>query len=150
MSTHHCAVPLVCGGSTWARRRRRCLARATAAYSVSAGQPDDLYQLLGVTEAADGAPRGVPQHEQRAKHALSSVTARELKSAYRRQALQTHPDVNKAVRVSWQKRRVTFSRGAAQPDAADRFLRVKHAFTTLSDPASRAAYDRTRRGAIVL
>lgn len=46
-----------------------------------------------------------------------------LKQAYRRMARQTHPDVNK------------------EPDAAEQFRRVQHAYDLLSDARARRKYD---------
>lgn len=81
-------------------RRRRAEVRAATA---------DYYEVLGLPR--DAAPSAV-------------------KRAYRRAALQNHPDVSSA------------------PDAKERFLRVQEAYNVLSDPAQRAAYDRrTRVGA---
>lgn len=54
----------------------------------------------------------------------AGATAREIKAAYRRLARERHPDV---------------APGAA---AAADFLRLHHAYATLSDPDSRARYDR--------
>jgi DnaJ-class molecular chaperone len=34
-----------------------------------------------------------------------------------------------------------------QPDATDRFRKIKAAYTTLSDPAARSQYDRRSQGA---
>ena len=51
------------------------------------------------------------------------ATTKEIKSAYRRRALELHPDVNKA------------------PDASARFNEVKEAYNVLVDPARREAYD---------
>lgn len=48
-----------------------------------------------------------------------------IRRAHRVLARQYHPDLNKA------------------PDAADRFAQVQRAYETLSDPAKRAAYDRS-------
>jgi molecular chaperone DnaJ len=63
----------------------------------------DYYEVLGV-------PR--------------SASAEELKAAFRRQALQYHPDRNK------------------EPDAEERFKEVNEAYAVLSDDQKRAAYDR--------
>jgi preprotein translocase subunit Sec63 len=48
----------------------------------------------------------------------------EVKRAYRRLAMQYHPDKNK------------------DPSAADQFKTIAHAYETLSDPDKRAHYDR--------
>ncbi|PRW59130.1 dnaJ-like protein subfamily B member 5-like [Chlorella sorokiniana] len=53
-----------------------------------------------------------------------TATQAELKSAYRKLALQLHPDVSSA------------------PDASERFAAVAAAYDVLSDPESRALYDR--------
>ncbi len=63
----------------------------------------DYYEVLGVPRDADEAA---------------------IKSAYRKLALQHHPDVNKA------------------PDAEDRFKEVNEAYEVLSDSEKRQAYDR--------
>eukprot|EP00898_Chlorokybus_atmophyticus_P001383 jgi/Chlat1/2245/Chrsp17S02785 len=60
----------------------------------------------------------------------TGATDKEIKQAYRKLALKYHPDVNKAA------------------DAQERFLDIKMAYQTLSDPKSRQRYDweRTRTG----
>jgi len=68
---------------------------------------EDLYKILGVSRTA---------------------TTKEIKQAYRRKALDTHPDKAKD-----------------QPpeEAAERFRQVVHAFEILSDKTSRRRYDQT-------
>lgn len=68
---------------------------------------EDLYKILGVSKKA---------------------TTKEIKSAYRRKALDTHPDKNK---------------GIPPEEAAAAFQKVVHAFEILSDSESRKRYDRT-------
>lgn len=63
---------------------------------------NDFYDRLGVARTAD---------------------AREIKRAYRRKALEFHPDVNSA------------------PEAREQFVKINEAYETLSDPDKRRAYD---------
>lgn len=53
----------------------------------------------------------------------NTATGAEIKSAYRRLAKQWHPDV------------------AKEPDAAEQFKRINHAYEMLRDPAKRAKYN---------
>lgn len=83
------------------------------AYSPNAlaQQQDDLYSILGIARQA---------------------TILEIKQAYRRKALLTHPDKNAHLPADV---------------AAENFRHVVHAFEILSDVSSRQQYDRTGRTA---
>lgn len=59
-----------------------------------------------------------------------TATTKEIKSAYRRKALDTHPDKRKDI---------------PPEQAAEEFHKVVHAFEILSDENSRRTYDRTGR-----
>jgi DnaJ-class molecular chaperone len=58
-----------------------------------------------------------------------SASESEIKAAYRRLALQFHPD-------------------SGQPGDVDRFREIQEAYETLSDPEKRRAYDRPRSPAV--
>lgn len=70
---------------------------------MAAQQQRDFYELLGVDKSA---------------------AADDLKKAFRKRAMEFHPDRNSA------------------PDAADKFKEVNRAYEVLSDPDMRARYDR--------
>ncbi len=74
-----------------------------------AAEETDLYKILGVDRSA---------------------TTQQIKKAYRKKALDTHPDKNKDVPAE---------------EAAAAFQKVVHAFEILSDVSSRKHYDRTGR-----
>ena len=83
--------------------RRRTVRCAVAVASAAPAGRCTLYEVLGLRAGATGG---------------------EIKAAYRRLALERHPDVA--------------GRAAGDND----FIRLHHAYATLSDPDARARYDR--------
>ncbi|CAI5934218.1 unnamed protein product, partial [Closterium sp. NIES-64] len=83
-------------------RRRLAIVSATGT-NVAADADVDLYELLGVDRSTDKT---------------------ELKRAFRKLALQYHPDVN------------------SDPGAADTFIQLSNAYEVLVDEEQRALYDR--------
>ena len=78
------------------------------AWIVGTLAEEDLYKLLGVSRTS---------------------SKKEIKSAYRKKALDTHPDKNRG----------------REEEAAKEFQKVVHAFEILSDDTSRRRYDSTGR-----
>lgn len=74
-----------------------------------------------VTQAAQPKPVGNTLYAVLGIH--QTVTADEIKTAYRRMARQWHPDICK------------------EPDAHERFIKIKEAYELLSDPDRRTRYD---------
>ena len=102
------ATTLVFYGLAWLLFLSISTTTTTTTYAASQSS-NNLYTILGVTQTA---------------------TSREIKSAYRRKALDTHPDKNKAVSAE---------------QAAEAFRQVVQAFEVLSDPERREYYDATGR-----
>ena len=101
----HVAPALHCPPPRPAVFRRAACSVPRASAIVAAA--DDPYAVLGVKRGA---------------------TAAEIKQAYRRMALRSHPDVNKA------------------PDAEANFAKIAEAYSILSDTKKRSQYDRSGRG----
>jgi hypothetical protein len=90
-------------------RQKLCAYFLVACFAVFLleARGEDLYKVLGVAKTA---------------------TIKEIKTAYRRKALNTHPDKNKNV---------------PPEQAAAAFHKVVHAFEVLSDAKSRRSYDQS-------
>ncbi|KAL6661939.1 hypothetical protein ACP70R_001323 [Stipagrostis hirtigluma subsp. patula] len=95
--------------------------RPPASSSSSPFQRSSNRVRCAAAVAASAPGRGATLYEELGLRA--GATAREIKAAYRRLARERHPDV------------------AGEPAAAD-FVRLHHAYATLSDPDTRARYDR--------
>eukprot|EP00891_Asterochloris_glomerata_P000287 jgi/Astpho2/287/fgenesh1_pg.00010_%23_49_t len=86
---------------------------AASSSAAGASQPSSQRGLRGVADAAFYKLLGIHPGAEQA----------EVKSAYRRRALEVHPDVSSA------------------SDANERFAEISNAYDTLSDPVSRQLYD---------
>lgn len=91
----------------WAPKSRPAVFAARCPSPVAAAGDPDPYNVLGVKRDA---------------------TPAQIKQAYRKLALRSHPDVNKA------------------PDAEEQFTKIANAYAILSDPKERAKYDRSGAG----
>ncbi|GAB4848464.1 hypothetical protein Ancab_003168 [Ancistrocladus abbreviatus] len=96
-------------------RFRRLRVAATSSTS-SDGPRSQHLNSLPVTAASPYEVLGIS----------TAATNQEIKAAYRRLARIFHPDVVK---------------GGKEPPAADEFMRIHAAYSTLSDPDKRAEYD---------
>lgn len=93
-------------GATGFGRRSKCnVVKASAAGTAS--RAPDYYKVLSLERTAD-------------------VGAEEVKRAYRRLALQYHPDVCPPAR---------------RAESTELFVELRRAYETLSDPATRVQYD---------
>src|SRR5579863_9339096 len=92
------------GFSRWGRRVPREFVLIEGRLILTTNAKRDYYEVLGVTR---------------------TVTEIELKSAYRKLALQFHPD-----------------RNPNNPDAEEKFKEVSEAYAVLADTDKRAVYDR--------
>ena len=99
MAAYVAVTPRAC------RPQQRLPARCAVPRAVAGADP---YDVLGIGRDA---------------------TAAQIKQAYRKLALRSHPDVNK------------------EPDAEATFQRIADAYATLSDAKARAKYDRSGAGA---
>ncbi|KAF7058664.1 hypothetical protein CFC21_065673 [Triticum aestivum] len=104
------ATVSVSGGAVFGRRSRRTVkaaAAASAGVRRPAGRATDYYKVLSLEHSA-------------------GVGEEEVKRAYRRLALQYHPDVCPPSR---------------RAESTELFVELRRAYETLSDPATRVRYD---------
>ncbi|KAE8818883.1 Chaperone protein dnaJ 20, chloroplastic [Hordeum vulgare] len=98
-------------GAGFGRRSGHCSCKVKAAAAASAGvcspSRGDYYKVLSLEHSAD-------------------VGAEEVKRAYRRLALQYHPDVCPPSR---------------RAESTELFVELQRAYETLSDPATKVQYD---------
>ncbi|KAF7065324.1 hypothetical protein CFC21_071441 [Triticum aestivum] len=110
-ATLRCAGKPASFGAGFGRRSGHCNCRVKAAAAASAGvrspSRGDYYKVLSLEHSAD-------------------VGAEEVKRAYRRLALQYHPDVCPPSR---------------RAESTELFVELQRAYETLSDPATRVQYD---------
>ncbi|CAO2190386.1 unnamed protein product [Urochloa humidicola] len=106
--------------------------KAAAAVGTSPFRPNPKASVSRIRCAAAAATAPAPAALSTTTPTLYEVlglragaTVREIKAAYRRLARERHPDV-----------------AGAAPGAAAEFVRLHDAYATLSDPDSRARYDR--------
>ena len=147
-------------------RRRAC--RGAARVVAAAGGGEDYYAVLGVDKNADGAWDAsrcvrVRARKPRAQaRSFEVLCSRATLLSCSQGAEGRVPQAGAQVPPRRQQSgacppRVRRSKGVAkhpltraahpQPDATDRFRKIKAAYTTLSDPAARSQYDRRSQGA---
>jgi len=103
-------VPSSSSSSRWSMKMPSFILMAEASSTTGKKKKEtNLYKILGVSRTA---------------------TSKEIKTAYRKKALNTHPDKRKDI---------------PPEQAAEEFHQVVHAFEILSDESSRKSYDRTGR-----
>ncbi|KAL8055947.1 hypothetical protein ABFX02_04G088300 [Erythranthe guttata] len=108
----HNVEHLVCKGQAFLHSYRSdCHCRSSkkkiGSFRIRASGRESPYEVLGVP---------------------SSASTKDIKRAYRKLALQYHPDVNK------------------EAGAQEKFMRIKHAYNTLLTSKSRGKYDAGNRG----
>ncbi|KAJ1289455.1 hypothetical protein BS78_02G165500 [Paspalum vaginatum] len=111
--TVNTAAVAVCG-----QRRRRCTVVTAAATATSAPR--------GVLPRSASGSRKNDYYAVLSLEHSAAVGAEEIKRAYRRLSLRHHPDVCPASR---------------RAESTERFLELRRAYETLSDPARRVRYD---------
>ena len=105
---HRSLVSLGVDDDDGRRRNARTAASSSSSNAPFDDDSEDLYEILNLSQPYE------------------SLTKRDIKTAFRKRALETHPDRNK------------------KPNASEEFNKCKRAYNTLSDDRLRKEYDRKR------
>jgi curved DNA-binding protein CbpA len=102
-----CNSKVTCYGAGHGRRSGHCRCKVRARAAATASKSTDYYKVLSLEHSSD-------------------VGAEDVKRAYRRLALQYHPDVCPPSR---------------RAESTELFVEIRRAYETLSNPATRVQYD---------
>eukprot|EP01026_Neomeris_dumetosa_P021473 TRINITY_DN1876_c1_g1_i6.p1 TRINITY_DN1876_c1_g1~~TRINITY_DN1876_c1_g1_i6.p1 ORF type:complete len:291 (-),score=34.68 TRINITY_DN1876_c1_g1_i6:224-991(-) len=116
----------------WQGRNQSRLSKSKVIFQIKRqGRKTNYLAVLKIVQTRNrrlGVVRAQRPNYYEALNVSEGASKEEIKRSFKKLALKYHPDVNSA------------------PDAKEQFIRIKQAYEVLSDPQTRAQYDRLRRG----